>query len=105
MHVFGLARSEFFCFDSVTVHLQFRLPQVLHQYSKVNYKRLRYTSHYAGINVSAASLFRELPDFRQKLSELMLPSAAKQQIGAESPYSEVKTKMRGPCEPRTIFVS
>ena len=26
MHVFGLARSEFFCFDSVTVHLQFRLP-------------------------------------------------------------------------------
>ena len=58
-----------------------------------------------GINVSAASIFLELPDFCQKLSELMLLSAAKQQIGAESSYSEVKTKMRGPCEPRTIFVS
>jgi hypothetical protein len=55
--------------------------------------------------VSAASLFRELPDFRQKLSELMLLSVAKQQIGAEASYSEVKTKMRSPCEPRTIFVS
>ena len=58
-----------------------------------------------GINVSAALFFRELPDFRQKLSELMLLSAAKQQIGAESSESEVKTKMRGPCEPRTMFVS
>ena len=57
------------------------------------------------INLSAASLFRELSDFRQKLSQLMLLSAARQQIGAESSYSKVKTKMRGPCEPRTMFVS
>jgi len=56
--------------------------------------------------VSAASLFRELPDFCQELSQLMLLSAARQKIGAEiSAYKKKKKKRGAPGAPRTIFVS